>query len=113
MGLLKGIWNAMGDLYDSVENTSDNDYYKDNNRYEEPEHRQQRSAGTMWMYKINLYGSYYTAHNERRWVSEEVFETPQFDLQDKAHIRRLVRLRYPDAVDCDDIQVFFHGQEYK
>lgn len=33
MGILKGIWNAMGDLYDSVENTSDNDYYEDNNRY--------------------------------------------------------------------------------
>lgn len=33
MGILKGIWNAMGDLYDSVENTSDNDYYEDNNHY--------------------------------------------------------------------------------
>ncbi len=33
MGLLKGIWNGLGDLYDSVENTSDSDYYEDRGRY--------------------------------------------------------------------------------
>jgi len=120
MGLLKSIWNGFGDLYDSVENTSGNDSYEDNNRYTEPYENNDRyteprtySPGTMWMYKIHLYGSYYTANHNRRWVSEEIFETPEFDLQDRAYIRRLVRLRYPDAVDCDSVQVFFHGQEWK
>jgi len=31
MGLLKGLWNGLGDLYDSVDNTS-NDDYSDNIR---------------------------------------------------------------------------------
>ena len=26
MGLLKGLWNGLGDLYDSVDNTSNDDY---------------------------------------------------------------------------------------
>ena len=32
MGLLKSIWNGFGDMYDSMENSTDNDY-EDNNRY--------------------------------------------------------------------------------
>ena len=35
MGLLKNIWNGFGDLYDSVENSSGNDY-SENNCYESP-----------------------------------------------------------------------------
>ena len=33
MGLLKSIWNGFGDLYDSVENTSDNNFYEDRGCY--------------------------------------------------------------------------------
>ena len=53
------------------------------------------------------------ANHNRRWVSEEIFETPMFDLQDKASIKSLVRLRCSDAVDCDNVQVFFHEQVSK
>lgn len=42
MGLLKGIWNAMGDLYDSVENTSDDNYETNSYSYREEESRSRR-----------------------------------------------------------------------
>ena len=32
MGLLKGLWNGLGDLYDSVDNTSNDDYNNNNRR---------------------------------------------------------------------------------
>ena len=76
-------------------------------------HDTDKCTMVMWMYRIHLYGDYYTANHNRRWVSEEIFETPMFDLQDKASIKSLVRLRYPDAVDCDNVQVFFHEQVSK
>ena len=64
----------------------------------------------MWMYRVHLQGRYKNYDGFDRWVSEEVFETPQFNLQDRDQIKRLVRSRYPDAKDCDSVQVYFHDQ---
>ena len=65
------------------------------------------------MYKIHLSGRYTDYKGCTRWVSEAPFEAPQFDLQDKSSIARIVRLHYPDADDCSGVQVYYHGQEWR
>ncbi|MCQ2286138.1 MAG: hypothetical protein MJZ76_04610 [Bacteroidales bacterium] len=67
----------------------------------------------MWWYKIYLYGPYSDSEHHQKFVSRDVFEVPQFDLQSRAAIERIVKMRYYDAVDCDQVQVFFQGQEWR
>lgn len=64
-----------------------------------------------WWCTIHLYGSYRDYDNRTRYVSEEPFEVPKFDFQNKASIARIVKVRYPDAVDCSGVQVFYHGHD--
>ena len=39
MGLLKGLWNGLGDLYDSVDNTSEDNFNNYNRRQGSPKVR--------------------------------------------------------------------------
>lgn len=45
MGLLKGLWNGLGDLYDSVENTSNDDYESNSYRRDD---RPSRRISSGW-----------------------------------------------------------------
>jgi hypothetical protein len=64
-----------------------------------------------WFCTIHLYGSYRDYDGRIKFVSEELFETPKIDFQNKASIARIVRVRYPDADDCSGVQVFYHGHD--
>ena len=62
------------------------------------------------MYKIHLYGQIWNYDGSNCYVDETPFETPQFDLQDKKAIERIVKIRYPNCKDASGVQVFFHEQ---
>lgn len=64
-----------------------------------------------WWCTIHLYGSYRDYNGRIQFVSEEEFEIPKFDFADKASIARIVKSRYPDAVDCQNVQLFYHGDD--
>ena len=64
-----------------------------------------------WWCKIHLYGYYRDYNNQIRYVSEEPFEVPLFDFPNKESIARITRVRYPDAVDCRNVQVFYYGHD--
>ena len=55
MGLIDGIWKAMGKIYDSVDNTSDSDYETDYPSYREEE-RHCRRISTGWASYDDLVG---------------------------------------------------------
>lgn len=48
MGLFKSIWNGLGDLYDSAENSSENDYESSNNYSYRESERPSRRITTGW-----------------------------------------------------------------
>jgi hypothetical protein len=62
------------------------------------------------MYTIHLYGRYTKIGGGDAFVDETPFDTPEFDLQDKKAIERIVKLRYPDCKECENVQVSFHEQ---
>ena len=64
-----------------------------------------------WWSTIHLYGSYRNNDNRICYVSEEPFEVPKFDFQNRESIARVVKVRYPDASDCSGVQVFYHGHD--
>jgi hypothetical protein len=92
MGLLKGLWNGLGDLYDSVGNTSNDDYNDNSIR------QGSRKVRVTWRGNYKSTAGYWCTADVDEVISEDMYRRVSADC--RATSLFLKRVIY----DCEELE---------